>query len=456
MAAARWQVLSAIFPSPDAPAEDLAAFAEYARERTAYFGRVLASALAVAEVAWWPVNWFELHGDPATFRVFSLWRTSVTLVLCATWVTLRSRRAQEHAAAIATANVAAFAALTGALLTNVGGAGHPILYAHYLIPNATVLVLLPPGKRLIAVGTVVAASLASALASAPDVVDMPTFRVFVGLLLGCSFIPIGMGHFGYLIVRENFLQHRALSRTTRELAALNGELEARVAARTEELRALAAHLAGVLENERARIARDIHDELGQSLTAMRLEIDDASHSLAPSGALRDAIDRIARLLDATLGTSRRILTELRPRVLDDFGLRAAIEWLAGEFRARHACACELSIDPDLDVDSERATALFRIVQECLNNVARHAGAARVEILLTRDDRLLRLMVRDDGRGLGAGPVRAGAMGLLGMRERAWQFDGRVALSSEPGSGTTVDVEIPLQPACAGRREELTS
>jgi signal transduction histidine kinase len=251
---------------------------------------------------------------------------------------------------------------------------------------------------------------------------------------------------------DNLLAKR---RAQRELAALNAELEARVAARTEELRALATHLSDVLEGERTRIARDIHDELGQTLSTMRLEVDRAARHRAVTSELREALGGISGLLEETLATSRRILTQLRPRVLDDFGLLAAVEWLVNEFRTHHRLACDLSVDRDFDTDPGRATALFRILQECMNNVAKHANAASVEVMLTRDGGVLRLSVHDDGRGLPEGPLRAGAMGLLGMRERAWQYDGKVTVTGAPGRGTTVDVEIPTGTAASeARAQEL--
>jgi signal transduction histidine kinase len=197
------------------------------------------------------------------------------------------------------------------------------------------------------------------------------------------------------------------------------------------VRALAGHLSDVLEDERARISREVHDDLGQTLTAMRLEIDAAGKVPALVGLVERALDG-----------ARRIMSGLRPRALDELGLVAAIEQLAEEFRARTGTACELSIDPDVRTDPKRAMALYRIVQESLSNVTKHARATAVEITLAADLGVLRLLVRDDGAGLPK-DVRKGAMGLVGMRERARQFGGRVEVSGAPGKGTVVDVEIPM-------------
>jgi signal transduction histidine kinase len=245
---------------------------------------------------------------------------------------------------------------------------------------------------------------------------------------------------------ENLVEKR---RQALELAELNGALEARIAARTAELHALAAHLSEVLEQERARIARDIHDELGQTLSAMRLEVEHAAREHATTAGGRAALERITHLLAETIGTSRRILAELRPRVLDDFGLVAGLEWLVEQFRARYDVRCQLAIGPDVDADAARSTALFRIVQECLTNVAKHAAARRVDVSIALEATTLRLLVSDDGKGMEVPAGGARGMGLLGIRERALQFGGVVDVRSSPGQGTSIHVEIPTAGARRG-------
>jgi PAS domain S-box-containing protein len=216
-------------------------------------------------------------------------------------------------------------------------------------------------------------------------------------------------------------------------------------ASTEQLRSLAARLLSVREEERTRIAREIHDELGQSLTTMKLDISWLARRLSPrNGHMLERIGATLQSADDIIKSVRRICTELRPGILD-LGLAAAVEWQAQEFQARTGISCrfrllveEVVFTPDV------STALFRILQETLTNVARHARATRTEVVLQNQGNGLALLIRDNGRGFDpADPSVSNSLGLLGMRERAAMMRGRVNISSAPGKGTTVIAWIPL-------------
>jgi PAS domain S-box-containing protein len=218
----------------------------------------------------------------------------------------------------------------------------------------------------------------------------------------------------------------------------------------EQLRALASHLESVREEERKLIAREIHDELGQSLTGFKMDLAWIRNRLqSPDAdlarpALLEKIGAMGGLIDDTAGLIRKICTELRPGVLDDLGLSAAIEWQAREFQGRTGIACAVALDAgNLDVDAERSTALFRIFQEVLTNVARHARATRVEVRMDKIEEQIILEVRDNGRGIEESEL-AGvkSLGLLGMRERASLLGGQVAIRGRRGEGTRVTVSIP--------------
>jgi PAS domain S-box-containing protein len=219
----------------------------------------------------------------------------------------------------------------------------------------------------------------------------------------------------------------------------------------EELRALAAHLESVREDERTRIAREIHDELGQALTALRFDV----RRLGASGsddrqAVLERVQAMTGLIDGTIVSVRRIATELRPGVLDDLGLAAAIEWQAQEFETRTAIACSVTISPtEVELGRDVSTAVFRIFQETLTNVARHANAGHVDIVLSVAADHVALFVRDDGRGI-TDVELAGrrSLGLVGMRERALLLGGDVTIEGRPGQGTTVMLQVPLE---TGRR-----
>lgn len=215
----------------------------------------------------------------------------------------------------------------------------------------------------------------------------------------------------------------------------------------EELRALSTHLQLVIEKERARIAREIHDELGQVLTGLKFDIswlrDRAREDMRVPE--REKLSATLKNIDAAIHSVRRIATELRPPVLDTLGLTAAIEWQAKDFETRTGIECQL--DPmaeDLPVDRDRATAIFRIFQEALTNVGRHALATRVTVGLQRANGHLLLRIADNGKGIEA--TRGSglhSLGILGMQERVRLLNGEMSISGEEGKGTVINVDIPL-------------
>jgi signal transduction histidine kinase len=283
--------------------------------------------------------------------------------------------------------------------------------------------------------------------------------------------PYGPEH---LAVAGELARRAALAADNARLLAeaqlLNAELEQRVVERTaqleqkivehrqlqedlvrsrEELRQLSAHLQTAREQERARIAREIHDELGGNLTGLKMDV--ARLRRLASQLDREWLeqsDKISAAIDRTVETVRRIATELRPAILDDFGLVAAIEWQLREFEQRSGIACSLTSEVTaVDLPPEGATAVFRVFQETLTNVARHAQATRVDVLLSQYPEHLVLEVRDNGRGIQASDLtQARSFGLMSMRERVRILDGNLAISGQAGHGTTVQVKIPLAAA----------
>ncbi len=237
------------------------------------------------------------------------------------------------------------------------------------------------------------------------------------------------------------------------------EAELNLRASREQLRALAAHLQSIREEERKLIAREIHDELGQTLTGFKMDLAWIRNRLQPDAAeldrrpLLDKISEMGALIDGAADLIRKLCTELRPGILDDLGLIPALEWQAHEFQKRTGIECDLKLQAaQLDLDPERSTALFRIFQEILTNVARHAGAERIMAGLRRTDGNLVLEVRDNGGGIEPAKLSgAKSLGLLGMRERAQVFGGEVFIEGKKGAGTTVTVTIPLShPPVAAR------
>jgi signal transduction histidine kinase len=212
----------------------------------------------------------------------------------------------------------------------------------------------------------------------------------------------------------------------------------------EQRRALAGRIEAAREDERTRIARDVHDQLGQALTALKLDVGWLQRRITDP-ALAGKLDDMARSTDDILRAVRRIAADLRPGLLDDVGLRAAIEWQAEDFTRRTGTPCTVRSElGDLQLERGLATNLFRIFQEALTNVARHASAHSVEVSLGLDHGQLRLEIADDGVGLPEVGPRGATLGILGMRERAWRLGGECTVKRREPQGTTVAVVVPLR------------
>ncbi len=215
----------------------------------------------------------------------------------------------------------------------------------------------------------------------------------------------------------------------------------------QELRDLYNRLEAVREEERTRIARDIHDELGQMLTALKIDLSWLEKKLdGKQATVRDRAKTMSHLLDKTIKSVQEISTHLRPEVLDMLGLTEAIEWQVQEFQKRTGTECSMSSGTgDLDLDPDLSTAVFRIFQETLTNVARHAAASELNIEFYKKDGELVLKVTDNGKGIPEDKIsHPKSLGLLGIRERALLWDGQVKISGVQGQGTTVVVKIPLR------------
>lgn len=245
--------------------------------------------------------------------------------------------------------------------------------------------------------------------------------------------------------------HRAL-REARERRERQ-QAEDKLRSSHEQLRALTNHLHSVREEERTRIARQVHDELGQALTGLKLDLSWLSGKLRGARGLQRKIKGMTAHIDETINTVRRIATDLRPGVLDSLGLVAAIEWQAQDFQQRTRIACAVSIEvAETLLDPNFTTVCFRIFQETLTNIIRHAKATQVEVRLTESDGVLVLTVRDNGRGISERDINDRSIGLIGMKERAAQVGGEVFFFGLPSHGTTVTMRVPLPPGSSVRSQ----
>jgi PAS domain S-box-containing protein len=214
----------------------------------------------------------------------------------------------------------------------------------------------------------------------------------------------------------------------------------------EELQELGAAANQAREQEKSRIARELHDELAQALTALQMDVAWCREKL-PAGqdGLTKKLQRMETLLDTTVTATRRIAADLRPLMLDDLGLQPAVEWLVENFTERTGVPCELAISAaDLKLHNAHSTAVFRIVQESLANIAKHARASRAEVAIEQNGSEVTIMVRDDGLGFSPQDTRKpNSFGLVGLRERAYLLGGQAAITSAPGRGTNIEVHLPL-------------
>jgi signal transduction histidine kinase len=243
----------------------------------------------------------------------------------------------------------------------------------------------------------------------------------------------------------------------------NAELEQNVRKRTQDLensqaqlRDLSARMAALREEERARLSREIHDELGGSLTAMKINATQIRRAYPGDATLQTQTKNLLEVIDDTIQKVRQIATDLRPSILDDFGLLAALEWQLQEFQRRSEIECQLlPTTQEVVVDRDSAIAIFRIFQETLTNVARHAQATRVVVSLEQVANHLLLSVQDNGRGISTKElVQSKSLGLAGMRERVHLMSGQLNIQGKPGQGTTVLVKIPLPPPNGEQKSDL--
>lgn len=229
------------------------------------------------------------------------------------------------------------------------------------------------------------------------------------------------------------------------LRARELKLEETVSRRTATLRRLANHLETVREEEKRAIARELHDDMGSSLTSLSMHMEGAYPLLPGDAQWTERKAKIQTLLRSLVTTTRRIQTELRPTMLDLFGIKAAINELTDDFRQRSNLACEVSLpDEDVAISHKLEITVYRMLQEMLNNVVKHAQASQVEVILDVDEDRVALTVRDNGVGMPSGRSdRPGAYGLRGLQERAAFLGGAVTVSGGRHGGTVVSVQLPL-------------
>lgn len=244
---------------------------------------------------------------------------------------------------------------------------------------------------------------------------------------------------------ERQLNEEELERYRINLESIVEERTSELTAMREQLRKLNQWMEEVREEEKKRISREVHDQLGQSLTALSLDLSWLGKRIEEDDVLiQEKIQGMRDSVQETIGLTQKIASELRPPVLDLMGLPETLAWQARQFEQRTGIACRVEVENGLQLQNELSTAIFRIFQETLTNITRHAKAKEVDVTFKRNGQSYELTVKDDGCGMEPGKLTASSsLGLLGMRERALIWEGTVEIESSPGCGTLVRVSIPL-------------
>jgi signal transduction histidine kinase len=446
----RWEAFREVFAAPtEASAEARVGFERRGRWLTARAVQVTAVITFLLSLLALPTDFFIFPPGSPHLKSLLLWRAIFAAVCVAGFLLIAYLpAARERPAAVA---ILAFNAVMGAsgwLMGSVVGLESPLFYGVYTAPLLTVLLVVRLPTRTVATFTLVAFYLASFFLTQPEALSHPQIGVPFVWLVASSATSIVVGHVVYLLLRLSFLQRRGLARATDELREMSKALKDKVAEQSRLLFELARNLASAQETERRRIAREVHDELGQVVTGLRIELEMIEQRIArETGAAAGTVEGFASaygLLGEVHESLTRVVNALRPTLLDERGLAAAIEWLAGQFDGRSGFVCRALIDVNEDeLTREQAIGLYRIVQEALTNVARHAAAKVATVTLNANAGRLLLRVRDDGRG-GAmiAPREQGGFGLIGIRERSRMMGGDCEVRSHLGEGTEIVVTLP--------------
>ena len=292
-----------------------------------------------------------------------------------------------------------------------------------------------------------------------DGTEFPLDAVISQIELGDDPVGDPRGARRFVAVLRDVTERVRLQQELRASLDSQKRTEARLRESRDSLRELSAALQSVREAEKTRIARELHDELGQALTALKMSAAAIAGDLNPAQTeLRQRAEGMKQLIDQTVASVRRISADLRPVMLDSLGLAPTLEWLTHDVAARTGLAITLAMpDEDAGVSGDAATAIFRIVQEALTNVVRHARATKVQVKIVRDGGDVRVRVSDDGCGIrDVDQRRTRAFGLLGMRERAYVLGGGFIARNDAGKGTVVEATIPAFGTVRGQSPARTS
>jgi signal transduction histidine kinase len=414
------------------------AFDQRRRRKLVDHGASVAAVTLAAALLFWPLDYVVL--ESAARGAFARWRLVAALASALVLVLTRFNVAPRALPALWVSLLLACTASVGDAMARAGDPASPYLHLLYLPLFATVTIPLRLTSRIALVVSVALSAALGYWGLHPAYRGHPAGALWWSVMLAVGALVVWLGHVLLLLARENFAHQR-------RLATWAGELEARVGERTAELRALLAHVEGVREDERTRIARELHDELGQELTGLAFVLRfTAERFERDPSAIRANLGELDAGLRRTSELVRELVSDLRPRLLDDLGLVPAVEWLARRTEERAGVRCKVIAGDLGEIPLSQRTVAFRVVQESLTNVLKHAKASVVEIEMVRRLSQLVVVVRDDGVGVAASradATRSAGVGLVGMRERATALGGAFSVIARSPSGTEIRCSLPL-------------
>jgi signal transduction histidine kinase len=424
-----------LWDSSLASAEDLAAFHAHTEANARRTLVWMTALLSGFNVAFWATDAWVFRALPGVADAIAEARAGLLALSLLTGLALWLRRVPTYPLGITAGLVVCV--LTARTLGHLGGPATPWFHFLYTYALAPALTWFRPLRRLAVTALVAAVCLAGYFGPHPDYLRDP-------------YAPTSVAHFGYVLTMSVAVGWAADSvrirffLAQRALVAERASLAARVDEATAALRRLALHLDDVQDRERARIARELHDEFGQSMTALRVVLKTARDRFAVTPtAIGPNLEQIAALLHRLTEDTRRLVREMRPQVIDDLGLVPGLEWLRAATEAR-GVPCALTVQGDLaGLPAPAVTAAFRCAQEALTNVVKHARASQVRVTVAREEFTLTLSVDDDGEGFDPAVTSPESFGIQGMCERARALAGELQVRSRRPAGTTLRLSLPL-------------
>lgn len=428
-------------------AEGEAAFLDYAATLTRQMGLLASALITLCIFIWWPLDWALMPNAEHIDAFFQLRASAASLMMVACVAFWTTRLRYGPILIMSTLFYAGFLGCIGLALGRLGVMGW--LGDAYLGIVPMALIPMRFGWRVAATSLVGLALVGAFFGPSPQHLDQFDALGQLSFVVFAVLFTSAVGEISYRLTRRTFFERRALDRTNASLARLTATLEEQVAEQTRDLRSLAQHLSQIQEAERRRLAHDLHDDLGQHLTAMRYTVSRLEKEVGgqPDGAALVLVEDLEALLEGTATTMRGVVSRLRPRVLDELGLEAALEWLCASVEETTAIPCCLEVEPGFSehaarLDYDQRLVMFRCVQEGTTNALKHAEATALRVALDATPTRAAATVSDDGRGWTPTDATSG-FGLLGLRERVRACGGQLLLRSAPGQGTRLCVELPL-------------